>query len=102
MVEVLALPFLHSHLFPPSMPLRRGVLLYGPPGTGKTLVARAIATECGMAFMSVKGPELLDAYVGESEANIREVCVSVLLTLSCCLNTWYLLTSALPIVVSLL
>lgn len=55
-----------------------------------------------MAFMSVKGPELLDAYVGESEANIREVCVSVLLTLSCCLNTWYLLTSALPIVVSLL
>ena len=55
------------------MPLRRGVLLYGPPGTGKTLVARAIATECAMAFMSVKGPELLDAYVGESESNIREV-----------------------------
>ena len=43
----------------------RSVLLYGPPGTGKTLVARAVATECGMAFISVKGPELLDAYVGK-------------------------------------
>ena len=43
-----------------------------PPGTGKTLVARAVATECGMYFISVKGPELLDVFVGESEKNVRD------------------------------
>jgi len=52
---------------------RSGILLYGPPGTGKTLVAKAVATEGGMNFMSVKGPELLNMYVGESEKNVREV-----------------------------
>jgi peroxin-6 len=45
----------------------------GPPGTGKTLVAKAVATECGLPFLSVKGPELLGSYVGESEANIRGI-----------------------------
>jgi len=45
----------------------------GPPGTGKTLVAKAVATECGIPFLSVKGPELLGSYVGESEANVRAV-----------------------------
>jgi peroxin-6 len=49
-----------------------GVLLHGPPGTGKTLVAKAVATECGLSFLSVKGPELLSMYVGQSEANVRE------------------------------
>jgi SpoVK/Ycf46/Vps4 family AAA+-type ATPase len=53
--------------------LRSAVLLFGPPGTGKTLVAKAVATECGYPFLSVKGPELLDVYVGESEKNVREV-----------------------------
>jgi peroxin-6 len=43
------------------------------PGTGKTLVAKAVARECGLPFLSVKGPELLGSYVGESEANIRSV-----------------------------
>jgi peroxin-6 len=52
---------------------RSGVLLYGPPGTGKTLIAKAVATECGLAFISVKGPELLNMYVGESEHNVRQV-----------------------------
>lgn len=52
---------------------RVGVLLYGPPGTGKTLLARAVAGEASYSFMSVKGPELLDMYVGESERNLREV-----------------------------
>ncbi len=50
-----------------------GVLLYGPPGCGKTLVAKAIANECRANFISVKGPELLDKYVGESERAIRQV-----------------------------
>jgi DNA polymerase III delta prime subunit len=49
-----------------------GVLLHGPPGTGKTLVAKAVASECGLSFLSVKGPELLSMYVGQSEANVRD------------------------------
>jgi len=53
---------------PPS-----GVLLYGPPGTGKTLLARAIAGESGVNFVSVAGPEVLDRYVGESEQAIRDL-----------------------------
>ncbi|XP_065205772.1 peroxisomal ATPase PEX6-like [Planococcus citri] len=52
---------------------RSGLLLYGPPGTGKTLLAKAVATECNYNFLSVKGPELLNMYVGQSEKNIREV-----------------------------
>eukprot|EP00752_Nemacystus_decipiens_P002788 g2604.t1 len=50
-----------------------GVLLYGPPGCGKTLLAKAIANESGANFISVKGPELLDKYVGESEKSVRQV-----------------------------
>uniref|UniRef100_A0A673Z4G9 Peroxisomal ATPase PEX6 n=1 Tax=Salmo trutta TaxID=8032 RepID=A0A673Z4G9_SALTR len=57
-----------------SLGLRRaGLLLYGPPGTGKTLLAKAVATECSMTFLSVKGPELINMYVGQSEENVREV-----------------------------
>ena len=52
---------------------RSGALLYGPPGTGKTLLAKAVATECALRFLSVKGPELVNMYVGESEKNVREV-----------------------------
>jgi transitional endoplasmic reticulum ATPase len=51
----------------------RGVLLYGPPGTGKTLMAKAVANEAQSNFISVKGPELLNKYVGESEKGVREV-----------------------------
>ena len=50
-----------------------GVLFYGPPGCGKTLMAKAIATECSSNFISVKGPELLTIWFGESEANVREI-----------------------------
>uniref|UniRef100_A0A8C6UPA3 Peroxisomal ATPase PEX6 n=1 Tax=Neogobius melanostomus TaxID=47308 RepID=A0A8C6UPA3_9GOBI len=52
---------------------RTGLLLYGPPGTGKTLLAKAVATECSMNFLSVKGPELINMYVGQSEENVRQV-----------------------------
>jgi transitional endoplasmic reticulum ATPase len=51
----------------------RGILLYGPPGTGKTFVIRALAHEAGAAFFPVKGAELLDKYVGESERGVREI-----------------------------
>jgi transitional endoplasmic reticulum ATPase len=56
-----------------DMEAAKGVLLYGPPGTGKTLLAKAVANEADSNFISVKGPELLNKYVGESEKGVREV-----------------------------
>ncbi|XGW03846.1 hypothetical protein V3C99_015191 [Haemonchus contortus] len=52
---------------------RSGIMLFGPPGCGKTLIAKAVATEFKIAFLSVKGPELLNMYVGQSEENVRNV-----------------------------
>ena len=51
----------------------KGVLFYGPPGCGKTLLAKAVANECQANFISIKGPELLTMWFGESEANVRDV-----------------------------
>lgn len=51
----------------------RGILLAGPPGSGKTLIARALANQCEASFISIKGPELLSKWVGESEKGVREV-----------------------------
>lgn len=67
----IGLPLKHVHLMGKNM-RRSGILLYGPPGTGKTLVAKAVATECNLSFLSVQGPELLNMYVGQSEQNVRE------------------------------
>ena len=72
-LDIIQLPLLRPELFPPGAPRRRAALLYGAPGTGKTWVAKAVATECGMNFVSISGPELLDMYVGESERNVRLV-----------------------------
>lgn len=51
----------------------KGILLYGSPGTGKTLLAKAVANESGVNFISVKGPQLISRYVGESERGVREI-----------------------------
>lgn len=51
----------------------KGVLFYGPPGCGKTLLAKAVANECSANFISIKGPELLTMYFGESESNVRDI-----------------------------
>jgi ATPases of the AAA+ class len=56
-----------------DMAAAKGVMLYGPPGTGKTLLAKAVANEAESNFISIKGPELLNKFVGESEKGIREV-----------------------------
>ncbi|PWN47173.1 AAA-domain-containing protein, partial [Violaceomyces palustris] len=72
--ELVEWPLKHADVFrrlgvqPP-----RGVLLYGPPGCSKTLIARALATESGLNFIAVKGPELYSKYVGESERAVREI-----------------------------
>ncbi len=72
--EMIEWPMKHKGLFesvgitPP-----RGVLLYGPPGTGKTLLAKAIATETNANFISIKGPEVFNKWVGESEKRIRDI-----------------------------
>ncbi len=72
-LETIQLPLSQPDLFSAGLKKRSGILLYGPPGTGKTLLAKAVATSCALNFFSVKGPELLDMYIGESEANVRRV-----------------------------
>ena len=73
-LECIHLPLSQPEMFKESgMKPRTGILMYGPPGCGKTLLAKGVATECGLNFISVKGPEMLNMYVGESERNIREL-----------------------------
>ena len=64
---------------------KSGILLYGEPGTGKTLIAKAVANECSLNFISVKGPELLNMYVGQTEENIRALFVKVRQMVPCLL-----------------
>ncbi|PXF61709.1 MAG: ATPase [Candidatus Methanogaster sp.] len=74
LIEIVEWPLRYPEIFeeintdPPT-----GVLLFGPSGTGKTLLAKAVATESSANFISIKGPELLSKYVGESEKAIREI-----------------------------
>ena len=74
LIEMVEFPVKYPDLFdelnkrPPS-----GALFYGPPGCGKTLLAKAMANECEANFISIKGPQLLSKWVGESEGNVREI-----------------------------
>jgi len=84
-IDAVELPFLHADLFNEhDLPAPKGILLYGPPGCGKTLIAKAVAaslakkvaevsgdTEAKSFFLNIKGPELLNKYVGETERQIR-------------------------------
>ena len=72
--EMILYPIEHPEKFAKfGMSPSKGVLFYGPPGCGKTLLAKAVANECSSNFISVKGPELLTMWFGESEGNVREV-----------------------------
>jgi transitional endoplasmic reticulum ATPase len=72
--EMVQYPVEHPEKFEKfGMAPSKGVLFYGPPGCGKTLLAKAVANECQANFVSIKGPELLTMWFGESEANVRGV-----------------------------
>ncbi|KAK6203042.1 AAA+-type ATPase [Scheffersomyces amazonensis] len=74
LIEVVQLPLEASESFKNlGISAPKGVLLYGPPGCSKTLTAKALATESGLNFLAVKGPEIFNKYVGESERTIREI-----------------------------
>lgn len=72
--DTLELPTRYAKLYDQApIKLPAGLLLYGPPGCGKTLLASAVASECGLNFISVKGPEVLNKYIGASEQAIRDL-----------------------------
>jgi len=72
--EAIQWPLVHGDAYEQvGLTPAKGVLLHGPPGTGKTLLAKAVANEADSNFISIKGPELFDKYVGESEKGVREV-----------------------------
>jgi len=74
LIEMIQYPIQYPEIFQKyGQKPSRGALLWGPPGCGKTLLAKAIANECSSNFISIKGPELLTMWFGESEANVREV-----------------------------
>lgn len=72
--ELIEWPLLHGSLMHASgLSFPKGALLYGPPGCGKTMIVKAMAASCNVNFISIRGPELLDKWVGESERAIREL-----------------------------
>ena len=74
LLETLQYPTTYAPLFAKCpLRLRSGLLLYGYPGCGKTLLASAVAGECGLNFISVKGPEILNKYIGASEKSVRDL-----------------------------
>jgi transitional endoplasmic reticulum ATPase len=74
LTEAIEWPLKHANLFDEAdVQPPKGILLYGPPGTGKTMIAKAVAATSEANFISIKGPELISKWVGESEKGVREV-----------------------------
>ncbi|KAL8681887.1 MAG: hypothetical protein Q9186_002044 [Xanthomendoza sp. 1 TL-2023] len=74
LLETLQYPTLYAPIFTQCpLRLRSGILLYGYPGCGKTMLASAVAGQCGLNFISVKGPEILNKYIGASEKSVRDL-----------------------------
>jgi transitional endoplasmic reticulum ATPase len=74
LAEAIEWPLKHANLFAEAnVEPPKGILLYGPPGTGKTMIAKAVAATSEANFISIKGPELISKWVGESEKGVREV-----------------------------
>src|SRR6185503_3326439 len=74
LAEAIEWPLKHAELFTEAdVKPPKGILLYGPPGTGKTMIAKAVASTSEANFISIKGPELISKWVGESEKGVREV-----------------------------
>ncbi|MCL2031680.1 MAG: CDC48 family AAA ATPase [Methanomassiliicoccaceae archaeon] len=72
--EMIELPLKHPELFDRmGISAPKGVLLFGPPGTGKTLIAEAVANESGASFYSIRGPEIMGRYYGQSEERLRKI-----------------------------
>jgi len=72
--ELVELPLMRPDLYQAAgIKPSKGILLYGPPGTGKTLLAKAVANEANANFISIKGPELISKWAGESEKHVREI-----------------------------
>lgn len=72
--EIIEMPLKKPEIFQQmNMIPENGILLYGPPGTGKTLLAKAVANECGINFISVEGPEVFGQWLGESEETLRHI-----------------------------
>ena len=72
--EMIELPLKHPELFDRmGISAPKGVLLYGPPGTGKTLIAEAVANESGASFYSIRGPEIMGRFYGQSEERLRKI-----------------------------
>ncbi|MFW9932077.1 MAG: CDC48 family AAA ATPase, partial [Candidatus Thorarchaeota archaeon] len=84
--EAVEAPLRHPEVFT-EMGIRspKGVLLFGPPGTGKTMLAKAVATEAEANFISIRGPEIFNKYVGESEKAVREIFKKARQTAPCIL-----------------
>jgi peroxin-1 len=86
LLETLKWPTMYPQIFDKCpLRLRSGILLYGYPGCGKTMLANAVAKECGLNFISVKGPELLNKYIGASEKAVRDLFERARGCKPCCL-----------------
>lgn len=86
LTEAVLWPLAHAEAFARlALPPTKGVLLYGPPGAGKTHIAKALAAEARVNFITVRGPQLLGRYVGEAEANVRRVFAKARQTAPCIL-----------------